>query len=274
MIRRIALRAPILALALSSSALAETSTNLLVNGRLDMAAGATPAGSSTGIANVAAVNSTALTGWRITGGTIDVVPTSYWDAPTGMNYSVDLIGTPGTGSATPSITQATSGSQLGVLSQEVSTVAGKTYQLSFDLSVNPTTGPLREYATIKRLLVEAVPESVVVLDGEAASSASIGITPSKEYDLARGTRHPENMQWIHETFSFTASSTLTAIQFSALMPLNAPTGSSPSNIYCGPAIGNISLTLVGGGGPVPEPASLGLLGVGVSVLLFKRRRGR
>jgi hypothetical protein len=269
---RLALRAPLLALVLSSSAWA--APNLLLNGSLEKAAGAPPSNSTGVVYMSGSVNAAAITGWHITAGTVDLVPDAYWDAPTGTHYCVDLIGTPGTAVASPALgplVAAVPQSQLGQITQEVSLTAGETYQLTFDMSVNPMTGPLREYETTKRLLVEAV----------SAGGESTTVLASREYSLTRGTRHPENMQWLadtavdplHRTFTFTATGD-TLIRFTALMPLNAPNYVTPSNVYCGPAIGNLGLTLLGGGGPVPEPASLGLLGVGASVLLFKRRRGR
>ncbi len=268
---RLALRASVVALVLSSSAWA--SDNLLLNGSFDLI-GDPPSGSTGLVYMSAAAPPAGLGGWMITAGTVDWVPDSYWDAPTGVRQSIDLIGTPGKAPAVSSEIQmsaAASTSQLGQIIQEISLIAGNTYQLTFDMSVNPLTGPLREYATTKRLLVEAVSN-----DGEGES-----VLASREYDLARGTRHPENMQWLtdtqvdpkHRTFTFTATGD-TVIRFTALMPLNAPAGSSPSNIYCGPAIANIGLTQLGGGNPVPEPTALGLLGVGASALLLKRRRGR
>jgi len=268
---RLALRASIMALVLSSSAWA--STELLQNGSFGLA-GDPPSGSSGVVYLSAAATPSSLGGWTITSGTVDWVPGSYWDAPNGSGQSLDLIGTPGktaVASAEMQPALVASTSQLGQIVQEVSLVAGNTYQLAFDMSVNPLTGPLREYGTIKRMLVEAVS-----IDGEGETVLS-----SREYDLARGTRHPENMQWLadtqvdpqHRAFTFTATGD-TIIRLTALMPLNAPAGASPSNIYCGPAIANISLTQLGGGTPAPEPASLGPLGVGASALLLKRRRGR
>jgi hypothetical protein len=268
---RLALRASVMALVLSSSAWA--SENLLLNGSFDLA-GDSPSGSTGVLCMSAAATPAGLGGWTITQGTVDWVPDSYWDAPTGINQSLDLIGTPGMTPAVAGSVQggsAVSNSQLGQIVQEVSLISGNTYQLTFEMSVNPLTGPLREYATTKRLLVEAV-----VDNGEGQT-----VLASREYDLARGTRHPENMQWLtdtqvdpkHRTFTFTATGD-TIIRFTALMPLNAPAGASPSNIYCGPAIASISLTQLGGGEPVPEPTALGLLGVGASALLLKRRRGR
>ena len=81
-------------------------SNLILNGSLDRGAGVSPT-DATGILHIGSVNSTAITDWAITEGTVDLVPTSYWDAPTGMGYSLDMIGTPGT------VTTVNSGGTLG-----------------------------------------------------------------------------------------------------------------------------------------------------------------
>jgi hypothetical protein len=272
MSNRLALRAPLLALLLSSSAWA-ASSNLLVNGILEKAAGATPASQSGIVSMSGSVNAAAITGWQITSGTVDLVPNSYWQTPTGTNFCVDLIGTPGLVAAgpTPALVQISTPSQLGQISQTVPTVEGNKYQLAFDMSVNPMTGELREYDTIKRLLVQAW----------STNGESRPLLASREYDMARGTRHADNMQWKtdtqvdahHQPFTFEADGS-TLLTFTALLPSNLPSGANAANLYCGPAVANLRLTLLGGGNPVPEPTSLGLLGVGVSALLFKRRRGR
>jgi choice-of-anchor C domain-containing protein len=70
--------------------------------------------------------STAITGWEVTGGSIDYIG-SYWTAQNGSR-SVDLAGT-----------------SLGTLSQTLTdTVAGQRYKVNFYVSKNPDSGaPVR-----------------------------------------------------------------------------------------------------------------------------------
>lgn len=65
--------------------------------------------------------SSALTGWTIDAGSVDLINT-YW-APASGNYSLDL-----------------SGNNDGVISQSFATVVGQTYTVSFDMAGNPDDG--------------------------------------------------------------------------------------------------------------------------------------
>lgn len=76
--------------------------------------------------------STAITGWTVTGNSVDLIGT-YWQAPPGGGQSVDL-----------------DGDAPGGLSQTLATTAGQSYTISFELSGNPDGPP-----TTKQLSVSA-----------------------------------------------------------------------------------------------------------------------
>jgi len=198
------------------------------------------------------LNPTALTGWTITGGSIDVVPNSYWQAAEG-NFSVDLIGSP-------------KGDGLSVLGSIAQTVSGLTigqeYTLTFAFSINPEN---------------------YTMEGDTTKNMDVLITnsdePSTPFSGSAGTRTNSNMQWTGETINFTASASSTIITFASELSSNLPAfltnGTVPSatNLYCGPVIDNVDLEVFSGTPTTPEPASLSVLGVG-SLLLMRRRRTR
>jgi choice-of-anchor C domain-containing protein len=232
---RVALCASLLSLVLASSARA----NILVNGALNK--DATPLNQYNMVVMTPTLNNTALTGWTITSGSVDILPNSYWQASDG-GYSVDLTGTPG----------------IGAIAQTVATTPAIQYTLTFDLAANPEAGPLFETGTTKRLLVEAL----------AANGTTV--LASTEYDVTKGANTLQSMGWATNTFTFTATGATSTIRLSALAPGNIPNGATSSTVFCGPAIDNLNLFA----GGVPEPTSLSLLGVSASALLLRRRRGR
>jgi choice-of-anchor C domain-containing protein len=182
---------------------------------------------------------TSLAGWSVSGNTVDVVPGTYWQ-PSAGNWSVDLTGTPGVGSVT----------------QVVATTVGTTYKLSFDLAVNPEN-LTNEIALIKTLRA-------------TIQSSSSAILAQVDYPGLAGARTKSNMQYVTETFFFTATSSLSAISFASL----APVGANAAKVYTGPVIDNVDLTPLGGGPlppPVPEPASLTVLAIGAAALLGRRK---
>lgn len=74
--------------------------------------------------------STAITGWTVTGNSVDLIGT-YWQAPPGGGQSVDLDG------AAP-----------GGLTQTLTTVANQAYLVSFYLSGNPDGPPATKDLTV------------------------------------------------------------------------------------------------------------------------------
>jgi hypothetical protein len=239
---RIALCASLVGLVLISSARA----NMLTNGQLDKAS-ATPLDQYGLITLSPTLNSTALPGWTITSGTVDIVPNAYWPTSNvAAAYSLDLVGSPG----------------IGAISQSVTTVATTAYTLTFDLAANPEAGPRLETGTTKILRVEAL-----AADGTT-------VLASTDYQITKGTRTLQDMQWQANSFNFTATGATSILRLAALTPLNLPNGATSSNIFTGPVIDNLNLIVGGNPTPAPEPASLGLLGVSASALLLRRRRGR
>jgi hypothetical protein len=198
------------------------------------------------------LNPGALNGWTI-GASLDVVPNSYWQAAEG-SFSVDLIGSPdGDGQ-----------SVLGAISQTVTGLTvSQQYSLTFEFSVNPEnyTG---EGGTTK------------ILDVTIANSDQ----PSTLFSASAGTRTDSDMQWTGETINFTASAGSTTITFASELPTNLPAfltnGTVPSatNLYCGPVIDNVDLEVFSGSPTTPEPASLGILGVGSLLLIRRRNTGK
>jgi len=228
----------------SLAAVSSARANLLVNGGLEKAA----------TADVNPYNliylkpgSTALPGWTITSGTVDLVPGTpsedvYWLNTEG-DFSVDLVGTPG----------------VGGISQRVSTTAGTTYTLTFDFSVNPEVGPFDETSLTKTLLVQAIAGNGTVLLNRTVSDTA-------------GTRTNDDMQWRSISYVFTAIGPLVTVKFSAAAPTDLPAGVTASKIFCGPVIDNVDLEVGGGGQQLPEPTSLAMLGAGAAALLRRRRR--
>lgn len=80
--------------------------------------------------------STAITGWTVTGDSVDLIGT-YWQAPPGGGQSVDL-----------------SGLNAGGVTQTLATTIGMKYRITFELSGNPDGAP-----STKTLTVAAGPTS-------------------------------------------------------------------------------------------------------------------
>ena len=180
-----------LALFLGSSA---SSAAVLINGSFEQ-----PDLNGGAYASYAAGN-TSITGWTIASGSVDVVG-SLWEAADG-DQSLDL-----------------SGNNAGSIYQDVATIVGQAYRLSFALSGNP----------------DGTPTSKSV-------KASAGTTSGNyAFDISGIGRN--DMQWRIESLDFIASSAITRIAFESF-----------SDSFYGPALDDVELVAV----PSPTAAMSGL----------------
>jgi choice-of-anchor C domain-containing protein len=149
--------------------------------------------------------------WCVTQGTVDWIG-NLWQSPPPGGNSIDL-----------------DGNTIGGISQDIVTVPGLTYLLSFWLAGNPAGPP-----PIKTLSV-------------TASAASKEFT----FDVTN-TSYPDNMGWTAESFAFTAASPTTTIGFASFDSLSV--GFNSGTPYYGPVVGDVSVSAV------PEPAAILLMG--------------
>jgi choice-of-anchor C domain-containing protein len=186
------------------------SANLMTNGSFET-------GPSVGTYTTLNSGSTAITGWTVGSGSVDYIGT-YWDG-SGGGRSIDL-----------------GGNINGSIYQDVATVIGQTYILTFDMAGN-FDGPSHGFTNFQ----------IGVTFG--ASNQNFNFT-------SPANAGPHNMGWTTMTASFVATTTTTRLTFTDLLP--------PSQPY-GPALDKVTLV-----SDTPEPftMSLGLAGIG----LFVRRR--
>jgi choice-of-anchor C domain-containing protein len=169
------------------------------------------------------VGATFITGWVVTRGTIDYSPG--WQCPDGV-ASVDLDGSPG------------STNNVGGVSQTFATVPSQQYQVTFAMAINPdnnTNNQLR----VRTMDVQA-----------AGQSTSFTLT-----ELAGTT--DANMNWIGESWTFTATNSSTTIEFFS---------TDAQNTYFGPTLDNVIVA------PVPEPSTIFLTALGLITAYVIRRR--
>jgi choice-of-anchor C domain-containing protein len=169
--------------------------------------------------------SNGIDGWTVGGYGVDYVG-PYWQASDGVR-SVDL-----------------SGPNAGSVSQTIDTVAGHTYQVTFDLSGNPDGGTGNKIAVI---------------------SISGSLPLIQTYTVTAGNSH-SNMNW--QTYSY---------QFTAFSDKSTLTFASAEYTPYGPALDNVGIVDLGGSGQtVPEPSVWALLlaGFGAVGLSTRRRRAK
>lgn len=141
---------------------------------------------------------TTIPGWTIGGSGygvgIEVTNTDYWQASNGKN-SVDLIG------IFPSS-----------ISQDIPTISGLTYTVSFDMSGNPMGG-------------DPVKTIIVTADG--------GQEATYTYDTSVEQNTVTDMGYAAKAYTFVANGPITTLKFAA----------GPGYIY-GPVIDNVAMTNV------------------------------
>ena len=121
------------ALLLAATPFAAADATIVINGSFEQG----PA--SVGRFTTFGTNSTAITGWRVTSGSVDLIG-SYWNHSDGAR-SLDM-----------------SGNAPGTIAQTLTTVAGQRYRLSFDVSSNPDQPSLK---TMNVFIGSAAPLNIV-----------------------------------------------------------------------------------------------------------------
>jgi choice-of-anchor C domain-containing protein len=173
----------------------------------------------------------------ITGWIVTRAPIDYvgseWIPSDGVR-SIDLDGTPGAGG----------------IAQSFATVNGQAYTVLFDLSGHPVGPP-----TIKSMTVTAAGQSALFT-----------------FDVT-GRSEPNDMGWITQSLSFTATGPLTTLEFFSNDTSTGTFNGIPLPAY-GPAIDNVRV-FAGASAAAPESGTLALLALaGVPMIGFVTRRRR
>lgn len=137
---------------------------------------------------------------------------------------------------------------VGGIGQTFDTVAGQQYQVTFKIAGNPEGGP-----------------AFKTLDADVA-----GVTLGFGFDTTG--KSTANMGWATQSFLFTATNSSSTLRF-----ISTTTAFSGNQAYpnaFGPALDDVTVTDVSNQVPVPEPASLLLLGTGLLSGLRAARRRR
>ncbi|MEO8462326.1 MAG: choice-of-anchor C family protein [Chloroflexota bacterium] len=144
--------------------------------------GSFEAGSAPGsFTQVSAVDSTTITGWTVSSGTVDYIGT-YWPAADGAR-SIDL-----------------NGSGPGAIQQSVATTIGATYRVTFSMSGNPVGG--------------AGTKTLTAGIGAAPASFSYEIPALNPPTLT-------DMKWATRTFTFVATAATTTLTFTSTVASSA-----------------------------------------------------
>jgi hypothetical protein len=138
------------------------------------------------------------------------------------------------------------------VSQAITTILGHTYKLSYYIG-NTTGGIFGTTSTVNLSIAERLPQPDPLLLSFSDTNATVS---------------PTTLNWLQVMHSFVAVGTSTTFTF-----LNGDPGGDNSN-----GLDNVVLidegVIGGGGGPITEPASLAVLGVGLAALGYWRRKPR
>ena len=214
-----------------------TAANLLTNGGFETPVQGAPDFAAFNVGTQTPTNY--ITGWTVTQGNVDL--TTAVDYGPGANtldpssvQDIDLIGN----------SQGSNG-VFGGLSQSFATVAGQTYQLTFDYSHNPGhSSPSGSYAA-----------QVSVVDGNNPASSLLSTVVSQANGAA---------PWVAFSQDFTATSTLTLLSFTDTQ------GAVDAGIY----LDDVSVQQVNAAAtPIPGALPLFAGGLGFVGYLTRRKRG-
>lgn len=145
----------------------------------------------------------AIPGWTVGGGGVDVI-CSYWTASDG-SVSLDL-----------------NNLSSGSVSQDITTVAGVNYAVTFDMSGNPDGRPAGD-----PLFSPSNKTIAVNVDGSTPTIFT--------FDTTAAGNTVADMMWLTNTFNFMALDTLSTLSFASLT----------AGAF-GPALDNVRITVVGG----------------------------
>ena len=221
------------ALMLGTTNFASAATNLVSNGNFGV--GAPSSGCVAG--------TTSLTGWTVTSGNVDIDSAAQGcsgiTAAPGASYFVDLTGSHAENAI----------NDVGAISQDINTVAGQKYSLSFYFGGNPQwQGSLYPNDSSLKAMDAFVNGSIAGV--YSVNTAGVPLTDA---------------QWTKEKIVFTATSTNTVISFDSL------NGSSSNPSDFGPLLDDVSVKAIGRvQAPEIDPASaaveMGLLFGALAVL--------
>ena len=144
-----------------------------------------------------------LTGWTAGGEGVDIVGQALWNAYEGSR-SIDL-----------------NAFNPGSISQEIDTVPGQTYNVSFAMSGNP--------------------DANVVPGPKTMTVTAAGATAAFTYNTAVEQNTTEDMKYQPQTFSFAATGATTTLTFTST---TTTTGPSPIGVSAaaGPVIDDVKVT--------------------------------
>jgi choice-of-anchor C domain-containing protein len=156
-----------------------------------------------------------------------------------VNGSIDYLGSPWQAAEGTSSIDMSGILTPGILTQNFDTVGGTLYEVIFAMAGNP-------------------------LGGDKIKDLGVSVANfSKDFTFDTSGKTITDMGWTNFSFTFLATDLLTTLTFTSL-----------ENNAFGAALDNVRVDVVanGGGAPVPEPATMLLLGTGFTGLAFFGRK--